>query len=62
MAKIKESEALLEIRRIREANYERRKNMTREEYIDDINQKAEKTRLKLKKHKILIIKSKEHVG
>ncbi len=54
---IKESKAIAEIHKIREKLYEKRKNMTDKEAIDDINKTAEEF---LRKHnlKLRIIQNK----
>lgn len=45
--KMKESEAMKEIRKIRERHYEETKGMTRSEYIRNIKKRAARSQLKV---------------
>ena len=45
--KMKESEAMKEIRKIRERHYEETKGMTRAEYIRNIKERAARSKLKV---------------
>lgn len=44
---MKESEAMKEIRKIRERHYEETKGMTREDYIRNIKERAARSKLKV---------------
>ena len=49
-----ESKAMKEIHEIRERNYEETKNMTREEYIKSIKERASRSKLKVMSAKTAI--------
>jgi len=52
---VKESKAMKEIHEIRERHYEETKNMTRDEYIRSIKERASRSKLKIMSNKKAIV-------